>query len=790
MNTIWARSTAQLALALALLALGATQALAQSQRQSQRWVDPPSRVARLSHVEGSVSFSPAGTDDWRRAQRNRPHWRGDRFWSDRRSRAELELGGAALRLDERTAVEILQLDDRTVQVQVTEGTVNLAVRYARRGELYEIATPTLALVVDRRASLRVDVDPRSDVTEIVVRDGSATAYGERGRFALAAGDAVRFYDSTLRDYDFFRPRLDGFDQYADARDLRLRRSRSLQYVPEDLIGYAELDDYGSWRTHAEYGSVWFPSRVSAGWRPYRDGHWIHQEPWGWTWVDDAEWGFATSHYGRWAQIDRRWGWIPSPRRERPVYAPALVGFVGGFGTGSREPIGWFPLGPREVYTPSYRTSRDYFGRVNYGNTAFGNRGIVDQAWNAYDRGGGYNYDYRYDTRNEIVAVPRDVFINARPVGRAAVPYQSGPTAVQELDRIRQLMPVRQSRWGTAPVAAAMPDDDAFKREVLARSQPAQMPSFPAGAERSRAADTTENVQVIRGAEGLPVIPRDDPRTAEDAAAAADRIAREQAAAQRARDEQAAQAQREAESQRQRDADAQRQREVEQAQREAERVQREQEAAQRDAARRQFDEERRRNEEEQRRGEAERAAREAERAQREAERQAVLQQQQQEQQQREAEQQVQREREQQQRGQEAAQREAERAQREAEQAAREAQHEAERQQREQEAAQREAERQQREQEAAQREAERQQREQEAAQREAARQQQEAEAAQREAERQAREQAEAQNAAERAQREQEQAEREAEREQRERDRKEEREQRDRDRDDGKEREPEAA
>src|SRR5512137_2519179 len=60
--------------------------------------DPPSRVARLSYVEGAVSFQPAGIEDWTAAERNRPLTTGDRLWTDQQSVAELDLGDAVLRL--------------------------------------------------------------------------------------------------------------------------------------------------------------------------------------------------------------------------------------------------------------------------------------------------------------------------------------------------------------------------------------------------------------------------------------------------------------------------------------------------------------------------------------------------------------------------------------------------------------------------------------------------------------------------------------------------------------------
>jgi len=137
------------------------------------------------------------------------------------------------------------------------------------------------------------------------------------------GRAYRFYDDRLRDVRVFDlPREDDFDRWCFERMDRYQNSPSRRYVSEEIIGYADLDDYGSWSTAATYGSIWYP-RVNAGWAPYRHGHWSWIDPWGWTWVDNESWGFAPSHYGRWAYVGNRWGWVPGPRHVRPIYAPAL-----------------------------------------------------------------------------------------------------------------------------------------------------------------------------------------------------------------------------------------------------------------------------------------------------------------------------------------------------------------------------------------------------------------------------------------------------------------------------------
>src|SRR6476660_7967897 len=44
--------------------------------------DPPSRAARISYVEGSVSLQPGGDGDWGAAAKNRPTTVGDKIWSD------------------------------------------------------------------------------------------------------------------------------------------------------------------------------------------------------------------------------------------------------------------------------------------------------------------------------------------------------------------------------------------------------------------------------------------------------------------------------------------------------------------------------------------------------------------------------------------------------------------------------------------------------------------------------------------------------------------------------------
>jgi len=97
--------------------------------------DLPSRVARVSYLEGPVSFQAAGTETWSRAELNRPVAERDALWTDGAARAELHLGSAAIRMDSRTKLDFLKFDDRTAQARVIQGVVSLTVRRLEPGEV-------------------------------------------------------------------------------------------------------------------------------------------------------------------------------------------------------------------------------------------------------------------------------------------------------------------------------------------------------------------------------------------------------------------------------------------------------------------------------------------------------------------------------------------------------------------------------------------------------------------------------------------------------------------------------
>ena len=385
--------------------------------------DPSGRVARLSYIKGDVSFSPAAAKNnvWLSGRVNRPLVTGDRIWVDSNARAELQLGNAVLRLKEKTTARIINLNDQLAQVELSQGSIMLHVRQVPAGQTYEIDTPQLAFRVTQKGYYRIDVSDNGDATIVRVRKGDGFVYAKNAAYKVNALQTYRFSGKNLQMQIIALNISDGFDKWAQERETRTSKSNSIKYVSASMIGYEDLDNYGNWRYTPEYGYVWAPRHVSADWAPYRYGHWSWIDPWGWTWIDDQPWGFAPSHYGRWAHYKHVWVWVPGPRVAEVSYAPALVVFVGGskhsIMVNSKPAVAWFPLGPQDVYVPPYTVSETYFTNINVTNTTV-NKVYVTKVYQNHIVQTNYT---NYQINNAITAVPSKSFAESQPVARSAVP---------------------------------------------------------------------------------------------------------------------------------------------------------------------------------------------------------------------------------------------------------------------------------------------------------------------------------------------------------------------------------
>jgi hypothetical protein len=323
-------------------------------------LDPPERVGRLSYFTSTASLRHAGTSEFYTPIINTPLTSKDTLIIAPESRAEVTFGIAAIRMDESTELLILQLDQDITDLRIRSGTANIRLRDLPPGESFSIKVNRVSVQLIRPGTYRISA-LKNGGSEIRVQEGEANVNTGAASFQQLAGEVAQMEPG--RELAIERSRKsDEFDQWCAARERAHSGKQSASHVARGLVGYEELDAFGTWRWDRSYGMVWQPTRVADNWAPYRFGQWIWKEPWGWTWIDATPWGFAPFHYGRWIQLGERWHWLPGPRQLPPVYAPALVKWAED--PTDRRIIGWMPLGPRERYVPAYRASPELAQRLN------------------------------------------------------------------------------------------------------------------------------------------------------------------------------------------------------------------------------------------------------------------------------------------------------------------------------------------------------------------------------------------------------------------------------------------
>lgn len=464
--------------------------------------DPPSRVARLNYINGSVSMQPAGVDDWAPAILNRPFTTDDYLYTDQGSRAELHMDIAVLRMGPMTSFGFLNLNDEAVQIKLSEGDMYFRLHNFGADQTFEVDTPNAAVTLLRDGVYRFRVAPDGSMSFVVARQGQAEITGGGQAFTLNPGNSATLTGSDSLSFSInTAPDPDEFDNWCMQRDQHEAQRAAARYLPPTVIGYEDLDDYGDWQEMPEYGPVWYPRSVAAGWAPYHDGHWAWIDPWGWTWVDDLPWGFTPFHYGRWVYIHNRWGWSPGPiavveRRQpvaRPYYAPAMVAWFGGARWGvsvsaGGPSVGWVPLGFGEVFTPSYACSRRYFTNVNVYNTRVAGTVNITNLYNTvYVNHTVYNREFvNVRAPNAVVAMPQNAFATGRPVREAGMAVKQVDVTRVHTQAVVIAPPVAPTRRAFLPDPGgrpvAHPVAEVIQRPVVARREPPPRPAPVAARE--------------------------------------------------------------------------------------------------------------------------------------------------------------------------------------------------------------------------------------------------------------------------------------------------------------------
>jgi len=405
--------------------------------------DPPARVGRLAVVENGVNFRVDRSDAGGPASINWPISSGAEVETERRGRAEIWVGSTAFRLAGSSELHFPAVDDRQISAQLLRGTLTVSILEREQSDDVTVQTPEGLVRFAGPGRYRIDV--QGDHSELTTQAGRASFDDGERRQPVAAGEKASFYGGGRMQIDNDEG-PDAFDRWVATRENAALANAGSRYVSPAMTGYQDLDTYGDWQSLPDYGAVWYPRAVADDWAPYRFGRWVWIAPWGWTWVDRAPWGFAPFHYGRWVQVRGRWGWVPGSYVARPVYAPALVAWIGNpgwsvsFSFGSAPAVGWFPLAPREVYVPGFRASPTYVRQINV--THIHDVKIVDRAL----RDGPHrHYAYR-DQPRAVTVVPAQHLREGRPITAGEL----GRHEPRELTRAPQARAVPDSTWLPRP----------------------------------------------------------------------------------------------------------------------------------------------------------------------------------------------------------------------------------------------------------------------------------------------------------------------------------------------------
>ena len=457
-------------------------------------VEPPARVGRVSLVSGALAFYGPGDSDWSAAKVNLPVGAGAWLATDPQSRAELRIGADSIDLANDTQLNFAELRDRVMQIALSQGRVDLHLRRLQQGETREIDVPRGGVWLLQPGVYDIDSGGPDQPTRLTVFEGSAHFVGGGIDTLVNAGDALVLSGSGTLTAAVEHAAPDDFVRWCRSHDYDEKRLASLRHVSPAMTGYEELDEYGEWAAAPTYGEIWFPRSVPVGWAPYREGRWVWVEPWGWNWVDDEPWGFAPCHYGRWARVDDRWGWVPGELVPAPVYAPALVAFIAPpalavpvpVPVDAGAPLGWFPLAPGEVYWPAYTRNLTYIRNVNVTNVDVTRINTIIAAAPAAGDPPPQVVGQQFANRAAATVVPARAVVESRPVAPAVVAVPPQVLHQAAVAVTPPVLPRPSARVPTTPAQAPTAASPVSGRAIPTAPSGATAPIRPAPSTAAQA----------------------------------------------------------------------------------------------------------------------------------------------------------------------------------------------------------------------------------------------------------------------------------------------------------------
>ncbi len=318
--------------------------------------DVTDRVARISDLSGNVQIKRADSDEWEKAVMNLPVVEGDEIAAGPGARYEIQLASHKhIRISENSYLRMTLINEEGIALSLSEGM--MAVRlleFDAESEFFEVDLPKATVAVQLAGRYRLDAGGGEfdGVSISVSEGGEARVYSTTSGFTLRDGRTARVFTDGRNEGEWelsdFAGLNDEFDSWSLDRERmteqRLANARYDEYYDRDIYGAEDLGNYGDWMHTLDYGYVWRPSSRAVStysdWSPYRYGQWRWLPAFGWTWVNDEPWGWATYHHGRWFWHNGYWVWSPYGyyRTTRSWWRPALVVM-----TVYNNNVCWYPL---------------------------------------------------------------------------------------------------------------------------------------------------------------------------------------------------------------------------------------------------------------------------------------------------------------------------------------------------------------------------------------------------------------------------------------------------------------
>jgi len=473
--------------------------------------DPPPIAGSLAALAGSVSFHASGETQWSPATLNYPVTNGEGFWTEPQASATIDIADDTVVMDESTEFDVTALDQSQFVATEAQGAIFVHLNSLNQGQTLVVNTPRGAVQISQAGEYEIVAGDTNDATTITVVQGAAHISGTN--LALDVGPNQT---ATITGSDTLQGTVGAFQEdaflKAQLQQVPPPPSQSVPQECQSMTGGQQLASYGRFTQTAQYGQVWYPSTVPSGWAPYRDGHWAYVAPWGWTWIDNAHWGFAPFHYGRWAQIDGRWGWLPGGgapyvRGSYPIYSPALVAFVGVGGAGLGFSVGaggyapaWIPLGPHEPYYPWYHFHEGYFARIN---SSYGvPRTIIDRGPTYYNTVNIHENNI-FINRGAATVIPQAAFARGQSAMAAGRPLPE--RAFADARPLAGRLPVRPTAF-----TPNLPPEAAHRFNIALPPRPvhaAAGPRIVAAAPGARAVPELRRATLPKNVHGVPALAR-------------------------------------------------------------------------------------------------------------------------------------------------------------------------------------------------------------------------------------------------------------------------------------------